>query len=63
MSDDIAKISDQIFPFMKLPYELRHQIYRFAAIKPDGYIGEVDDCGMERAVGAQQAQIKSMILD
>jgi hypothetical protein len=63
MSDIVNMMGDTVtgreksFPFMTLPYELRKKIYRFAAIKPDGYIGQANTDGVECAIGAQAPEL------
>jgi hypothetical protein len=56
LSDDIAQIPDKGSPLMNLPYELRRKIWGFAAIKPDGYIGQADDNGVTCGVGVEVAR-------
>ncbi len=61
MSDTPVTTHGQIFPFMRLPYELRHKIYRFAAVRPDGYIGQADKRGRECIIGKLQATFQALI--
>lgn len=47
MADSAPFVPAGVFPFPSLPFELRDKIYRYAAIKCDGYIGEADPNGVE----------------
>jgi hypothetical protein len=51
-SDNITQVPQQISSFMRLPRELRDKIYGFAAIKPDGHIGQIDEDGVACGLGA-----------
>jgi hypothetical protein len=57
MSNVVARIPNQAFPFMRLPVELRQNVYRYLVIKPDSYIGQFDKHGVSCAIGQAQANI------
>ena len=46
---------------MDLPRELRKRICWFAAVKPNGYIGQADDNGVNCALGAQATGIPAVL--
>jgi hypothetical protein len=55
MSNALARIPDQVFPFMSLPFELRQNVYRHAAVKRNSYIGQADKHGVRCAIGRAQS--------
>lgn len=61
MPDPAAQTPNNKFRFMSLPCELRTKIQRFATIKPDGYIGQADDDGVNCALGAKLSLNKAFI--